>query len=60
MPDQYRCTLSCTFCGKRKQDKDECYHKQRLSAKLKTEAQNGDGSAGGKSNGGKGKDMSQG
>ena len=33
----YRCTITCAFCGKRKHYEDECYHKQRLSAKLKTE-----------------------
>ena len=35
MPDHYRCTITCAFCGKRKHCEDECYHKQRLSAKLK-------------------------
>ena len=34
MPDHYRCTITCAFCGKRKHYEDECYHKQRLSAKL--------------------------
>ena len=33
MPDHYRCTITCAFCGKRKHNEDECYHKQRLSAK---------------------------
>ena len=37
MPDHYRCTISCAFCGKRKHYGDECYYKQRLSAKLKGE-----------------------
>ena len=37
MPDHYRCTITCAFCGKRKHYEDECYHKQRLSAKLKGE-----------------------
>ena len=32
------------FCGKRKHYKDECYHKQRLSAKFKTENTSGKGS----------------
>ena len=59
MLDHYRCTITCAFCGKRKHYEDECYHKQRLSAKLKSEAQNGGGSAGGKSNGEKGKGKSQ-
>ena len=48
MPDHYRCTMTCTFCGKRKHYEDECYHKQRLSAKLKTE--NGSGKGSGKGN----------
>ena len=37
MPDRYRCTITCAFCGKRKHYEDECYQKQRLSAKLKGE-----------------------
>ena len=37
LPDHYRCTITCAFCGKRKHYEDECYHKQRLSAKLKGE-----------------------
>ena len=37
MPDQYRCTITCAFCGKRKHYEDECYHKQRLLAKLRGE-----------------------
>ena len=37
MPDHYRCTITCAFCGKREHYEDECYHKQRLSAKLKGE-----------------------
>ena len=37
MPDHYRCTITCAFCGKRKHYEDGCYHKQRLSAKLKGE-----------------------
>ena len=59
MPDHYRCTITCAFCGKRKHYKDDRYHKQRLSAKLKSEAQNGGRSSGGKSNGGKGRGKSQ-
>ena len=59
MPDHYRCTITCAFCGKRKHYKDECYHKQRLSAKLKGEDPGkGSGKGGGKGNGnesGKGK-----
>ena len=38
MPHRYRCTLTCPFCGKGNHHEDECYHKQRLSAKLKSEA----------------------
>ena len=34
LPDQYRCTITCAFCGKRKHYQDGCYHKQRPSAKL--------------------------
>ena len=60
MPEHYRCTITCAFCGKSKHYKDEWYHKQRLSAKLKNEAQNGGGSGGGKSNVQKGKGKSQG
>ena len=37
LPDHYRCTIICAFCGKRKHYEDECYSKQRLSAKLKGE-----------------------
>ena len=72
MLDHYRCTITCAFCGKRKHYEDECYHKQRLSAKLKGEDPGkGSGKGGGKSNGndagkgkskgrGKGQDKSQG
>ena len=44
MPDHYRCTITCAFCGKRRHYEDECYHKQRLSAKLRTENASGKGS----------------
>ena len=72
MPDHYRCTITCPFCWKRKHYEDECYHKQRLSAKLKGEDPgkgsrkgggkgNGNDSCKGKSKGrGKGQDKSQG
>ena len=72
MPDHYRCTITCAFCGKKKHYEDECYHKQRLSAKLKGEDPGkGSGKGGGKGNGndsgkgkskgcGKGQDKSQG
>ena len=48
LPDHYRCTITCAFRGKRKHYEDECYNKQRLSAKLKTE--NASGKGGGKGN----------
>ena len=72
MPDHYRCTITCAFCGKWKHYEDECYRKQRLSAKLKGEDPGkgfgkgggkgkGNGSGKGKSKGrGKGQDKSQG
>ena len=71
MPDQYRCTITCAFCGKRKHYEDECYHKQRLSAKLKgKDPGKGSGKGGGKDKNdsgrgkskgrGKGQDKSQG
>ena len=56
LPDHYRCRITCAFCGKRKHCEEECYHKQRLSAKLKTE--NASGKGGGKGNANK--DSSQG
>ena len=64
MPDHYRCTITCAFCGKRKHYEDECYHKQRLLAKLKGEDPGkGSGKSGGKGNGndsGKGKSKERG
>ena len=64
MPDHYRCTITCAFCGKRKHYEHECYHKQRLSAKLKGEDPGkGSGKGGGKGNGnnsGKGKSKGRG
>ena len=64
MPDHYRCTITCAFCRKRKHYEDECYHKQRLSAKLKSEDPGkGSGKGGGKGNGnnsGKGKPTGRG
>ena len=49
LPDHYRCTITCAFCGKRKHYEDECYHKQRLSAKPKGEDPGkGSGKGGGK------------
>ena len=60
MPDHYRCTITCAFCGKRKHYEDECYHKQRLSAKLKSGAQSDHGSGRSKRHDKKGKRESQG
>ena len=64
MPDHYRCTITCAFCGKRKHYENECYHKQRLPAKLKGEDPGkGSGKGGGKGNGtdsGKGKSKGRG
>ena len=64
MPDHYRCTITCAFCGKREHYEDECYHKQRLSAKLKGEDPGKvSGKGGGKGNGndsGKGKSKGRG
>ena len=64
MPDHYRCTITSAFCGKRRHYEDECYHKQRLSAKLKGEDPGkGSGKGGGKGNGndsGKGKSKGRG
>ena len=58
LPDHYRCTITCAFSGKRKHYEDDCYHKQRLSAKLKGEDPGkGSGKGGGK---GKGKDPGKG
>ena len=48
LPDHYRYTSTCAFCRKRKHYEDECYHKQRLSVKLKTD--NASGKGGGKGN----------
>ena len=48
LPDHYRCTITCAPRGKRKHYEDECYHKQRLSAKLKIE--NGSRKGSGKGN----------
>ena len=64
LPDHYRCTIMCAFCGKRKHYEDGCYHKQRLSAKLKGEDPGkGSGKGGGKGKGndsGKGKSKGRG
>ena len=64
MPDHYRCTITCAFCGKRRHYEDECYHKKRLSAKLNGEDPGkASGKGGGKGNGndyGKGKSKGRG
>ena len=64
IPDHYRCTIICAFCGKRKHYEDDCYHKQRLSAKLKGEDPGkGSGKGGGQVKGndsGKGKSKGRG
>ena len=60
LPDHYRCTITCAFCGKRKHYEDECYHKQRLSAKLKTENASGKGSGKGNADKDSGKGKSKG
>ena len=43
LPDHHRCSITCALCGKRKHYEDGCYHKQHLSAKLKTENASGKG-----------------
>ena len=60
LPDHYRCTITCALCGKRKHYEDECYHKQRLSAKLKTEKASGKGSGKGNADKDSGKGKSKG
>ena len=60
MPDHYRCTVTCAFCRKRKHYEDKCYHKQRLSAKLKTENASGRGSGKGYADKDSGKGKSKG
>ena len=60
LPDHYRCTIICAFYGKRKHYEDDCYHKQRLSAKLKTENASGKGSGKGNANKDSGKGKSKG
>ena len=60
LPDHYRCTITCAFCGKRKHYEDECYHKQRLSAKLKTKNASGQGSGKGNTDKDSGKGKSKG
>ena len=60
MPDHYRCTITCAFCGKRKHYEDDCYHKQRLAAKFKTGNASGKGSGKGNTDKDSGKGRSKG
>ena len=60
LPDHYRCTITCAFCGKGKHYEDECYHKQRLSAKLKTKNASGKGGGKGSANKDNGQGKSKG
>ena len=60
LPDHNRCTTTCAFCGKRKHYEDECYHKQRVSAKLKTENASCKGSGKGDANKDNGQGKSKG
>ena len=60
LPDHYRCTITCAFRGKWKQYEDDCYHKQRLSAKLKTENASRKGSGKGDANKDNGQGTSKG
>ena len=58
--DPLRWAITCGFCGKRKHYEHECYHKQRLSAKLKTENGSGKGSGKGNADKDSGKGKSEG
>ena len=60
LPDHYRCTITCLFCSRRKHYEDECYHKQRLSAKLKTKNPSGKSSGKGNADKDSGKGKSKG
>ena len=60
LPDHYRCTITCAFCGKRKHYEDECYDQQRLSSRLKTEKGSGKGSGKGNADKDSGKGKSNG
>ena len=66
MPDHYRCTITCAFCGKRKHYEDECWHKQKLSNRLKedlkskTKGQDKGGRGTGKDKGGRGQGQGNG
>ena len=58
MREHHRCTITSAVCSCRKHYNDECYHKEHLCAKLKSETENG--SLNGIVNSGKGKDKSKG
>ena len=60
LSDHYRCIITCALCGRRKHYEDGCYHKQRLSAKLKTANASGKGSGKGNTNKDSGKGKSKG
>ena len=60
LPDHYRCTITCAFCGKTKHHEDKCYHKEHLSAKLKTEKSSRKGSGKGNVDKDSGKGKSKG
>ena len=55
----YKCTITCAFCDCRKHYEEECYHKQRLSAKLTSDNSPNEGQTT-KGNGNKGKGKSKG
>ena len=59
-PDHQRCEITCAFCGKTKHYEDQCYHKQCLSPKLKTENATGKGSGRGNADKDSGKGNSKG
>ena len=59
MPDHCCCTITCAFCCCCKHYQNECYHKQPMSAKPKTQIPQGNNGRGGKSKG-KGKGKSKG
>ena len=58
--DHYRCTITCAFFEKRKHYEDECYHKQRLLPKRKSENLSGKGSGKGNADQDSGKGNSKG
>ena len=60
LPDQYRCTITCGFCGKWRHYEDQCYDKQHLLANLKTENSSGKGSGKGNADKDNGKGRSKG